>query len=287
MNIKEKLQEHQSFASASIMHAAVEEHVQNNSLNESALRVLRVLEFRSKMVPGVCWLKYATIAEVIGKSVSTVRRAIRALCAAGIIEKIAVTREKKGGDGANIYVILPFLKNGEHADEHAGMNTRNVAENPHDAEVQAGFSEPKEDSLKEEMNNNICNNNVQRVDLNNQILDVSFVPETVPESFKQLAARFWGDAGTIYNLWRKAEMAARSLGCDVCEDAAIDSLKQAIFALKHRSIRGSFEGYYYGILKQKLVQAHRAKIAQERRLFDWVAATKIDLEAENSASEVF
>src|SRR5690606_15300808 len=78
-NIKEKLQEHQSFASVSIMHAAVEEHVKNNSLNESALRVLRVLEFRSKMVPGVCWLKYATIAEVIGKSVSTVRRAISAL----------------------------------------------------------------------------------------------------------------------------------------------------------------------------------------------------------------
>src|SRR5690606_10908892 len=68
-NIAEKLRPYQSFGSAAEMHRAVELHIRQNQLNESALRVLRVLEFRSKLVPGVSWLKYETIAGVIGKSV--------------------------------------------------------------------------------------------------------------------------------------------------------------------------------------------------------------------------
>src|SRR5690606_11472125 len=111
--IIEKLRPYQSFGSAAEMHRAVEVHIRNNRLNESSLRVLRVLGFRSKSAPGASWLKYATMAGVIGKCVSTVRRAIRSLVDGGIIAKVAQARARMGGDGANIYVIKPI----DHASE--------------------------------------------------------------------------------------------------------------------------------------------------------------------------
>ncbi len=64
--------------------------------------------------------------------------------------------------------------------------------------------------------------------------------------------------------WKKAIMAHRSLGLvDVYEEVAVDSLKQAVYALKHRRIRGSFD---YGILIQKIVAYHRARVAEGRGL---------------------
>lgn len=286
-NIIEKLTPYQSFQSADEMLRTVDAYIKTNHMTESALRVLRFISGRAKSVAGAAWLKVQTIAEaeIVGVSERTVRRAIRLLVDAGIITVHRQMRDRMGGCGANIYVINPVdsVDNSKETDGtgsafsssdsalvRADMSGRDVSEKPHGTSSEADNSEVKKVSVKKEINIKHSTNNVQRVDLNNQILDVSFVPETVPESFKQLAARFWGDAGTIYNLWRKAEMAANSLGCEVDEDAAIDSLKQAIFALKHRSIRGSFEGYYYGVLKQKLVQAHRAKVARQRKLFDWI-----------------
>ena len=260
--IIEKLRPYQSFGSAAEMHRAVEVHIRNNRLNESALRVLRVLEFRSKIVPGASWLKYETIAGVIGKSVSTVRRAIRALVNAGIIEKIAQTRAKMGGDGANIYVIKPI----DHANEHAGMNMRDDVEKPQNTVANDSNREVKEDPVKEASNNGYST-------YVPDVLDASFTPDSVSSEFKRVAARFWNDAERIDELWQKAIMAHRSLGLnDIYENVAVDSLKQAVYALKHRRIRGSFDGYYYGILIQKIAAYHRARVAEERGFYDWVSA---------------
>lgn len=261
--IIEKLRPYQSFGSAAEMHRAVEVHIRNNCLNESTLRVLRVLEFRSKIVPGASWLKHETIAGVIGKSVSTVRRAIRALIDAGIIEKVAQTREKTGGDGANVYVIKPI----DHANEHAGMNTRDDVEKPHYTADEPRPREAKDDPSKDASNKG--STYVPDADR----LDASFTPDSVPKAFKTVAARFWNDAERIDELWQKAIMAHRSLGLnDVYENVAVDSLKQAVYALKHRRIRGSFDGYYYGILIQKIAAYHRARVAEERGFYDWVSA---------------
>ena len=262
--IIEKLRPYQSFGSAAEMHRAVEVHIRNNRLNESALRVLRVLEFRSKIVPGASWLKYETIAGVIGKSVSTVRRAIRSLVNAGIIEKVAQTRDRMGGDGANIYVIKPI----EHANEQAQMNTRHDDEKPQNKKDKPSDREVKEDPSKDAQNKGYGT-------YVPETLDASFTPDTVPSEFKRLAARFWNDANRIDTLWKKAIMAHRSLGLvEVYEDVAIDSLKQAVYALKHRRIRGSFDGYYYGILIQKIAAYHRARVAEERGFYNWVEAVR-------------
>jgi len=264
--IIEKLRPYQSFGSAAEMHRAVEVHIRNNRLNESTLRVLRVLEFRSKIVPGASWLKYETIARVVEKSVSTVRRAIRTLVDAGIIEKIAQIRDRMGGDGANIYVIRPI----EHANEQAEMNMRHDDENPQNTADEPSVREVKEDPSKDapKKGNSTYVPDVDR-------LDASFTPDSVPSAFKKIAARFWNDANRIDTLWKKAIMAHRSLGLvDIYEDVAIDSLKQTIFAYKHRKIRGSFDGYYYGVLIQKIAAAHRARVAVERGFYNWVESVR-------------
>src|SRR5690606_16022528 len=128
---------------------------------------------------------YETIAGVIGKSVSTVRRAIRSLVDAGIIEKVAQTRDRMGGDGANIYVIKPI----DHASEHAQMNTRHDDEKPHYTADEPSDREVKEDPSKDAQN--------KGYGTYVPTLDASFTPDTVPSEFKKLAARFWNDANRI------------------------------------------------------------------------------------------
>lgn len=57
---------------------------------------------------GAAHLKHDTIAEQLGKSNATVRRAIRKLVALNIIEKTHFVRPVMNGLGANIYAIKPF-----------------------------------------------------------------------------------------------------------------------------------------------------------------------------------
>lgn len=57
---------------------------------------------------GAAHLKHDTIAERIGKSNITVRRAIRKLVQLNIIEKTHYVRPVMNGLGANIYAIKPF-----------------------------------------------------------------------------------------------------------------------------------------------------------------------------------
>lgn len=57
---------------------------------------------------GAAHLKHDTIAEQLGKSNVTVRRAIRKLVALEIVEKTHFVRPVMNGLGANIYAIKPF-----------------------------------------------------------------------------------------------------------------------------------------------------------------------------------
>ena len=119
------LYEYSTFETVEALNEAIDGHIQRNQyeLNETDRTVLITLSRYSVKYKGVSHLKVSTIAEIVGKSVITVRRALNKLVALNIIEKQTFMRAKSGGNGANIYVILPF-------DDSPNMMGRKEADKP-------------------------------------------------------------------------------------------------------------------------------------------------------------
>lgn len=98
-----------SFRSVDELNGAIRTHIYRNKsdLTPAAIEVLKVLSRHAVKTPGVAYLKLATIAELIGKHRVTVIRSIKRLINLGIIRKEIKYRPVSGGNGANMYVILP------------------------------------------------------------------------------------------------------------------------------------------------------------------------------------
>lgn len=244
--IQEKLRGYQNFSSAVEMSQAVESHVASNDLNETELRVLRVLEFRSKAFPGACWIKVDTICGVVKKSDATVRRALRKLTELNIIEKIGTIREKSGGKGANVYVIRATESTCDRSNDQSIMTSRHDDFDDEMTTNKTGFATPKEDPCKDAQNK-LHSNNVQESGKEDK-LDKSFTPGIVPNEFRELVGRYYNDAERIYHLYQRCIVASNAAGLPfVNEKLAIQAFKETIFQYKRRKVRGSFDGYFYGV----------------------------------------
>lgn len=106
----EYLSQYETFNSVQEMDQHVEQHIQQHyyDLTESERAIVYKLASHALNYPGACHLKAATIAASLEISTKTVYRAISKLESLGIIKKHETTKVK-GGRGANIYIILPFL----------------------------------------------------------------------------------------------------------------------------------------------------------------------------------
>lgn len=260
--IYEKLQHYQNFSAPAEMAQAVELHIRNNDLSETQLRVLRVLEFRSKMIPGASWIKVSTICDVVKKSDATVRRALRKLEQLGIIERVATLRVKTGGTGANVYVISAPETHREQSNDQAGMTSRTDDGNPRHTANTAQFATTKEDYSKDAQSK-ILSNNVQTASMEDR-LDKSFTPGSVPSEFRDLVGRYYNDAEKIYHLYNRCVIASKAAGLDYVDDElAIQAFKQTVFNYKRGAIRGSFDGYFYGVYFNTAVVEVRRQVMGE------------------------
>lgn len=106
----EYLVQHETFNSIHEMDEAVERHIQQHyyNLTDSERAIVFKLASHALNYPGACHLKASTIADALEISTKTVYRAIKKLEQLQIIKKETTTKEK-GGRGANIYIILPYL----------------------------------------------------------------------------------------------------------------------------------------------------------------------------------
>lgn len=257
--IQEKLQGYQNFPSATEMSQAVEAHIAANDLNETELRVFRVLEFRSKAFPGACWIKVETICNVVKKSDATVRRALRKLTSLGIIEKVGTIREKSGGKGANVYVISATETTRDESNDQSPMTNRYGEQNEDRTRNKTLFATSKEDSGKEAQNK-LHSNNVQESGKEDR-LDKSFTPGIVPNEFRDLVGRYYNDAERIYHLYQRCVIATNAAGLHVVnEQLAIQAFKESVFQRKTGKIRGSFDGYFYGVYFNMAVAEVRRQV---------------------------
>ncbi|MFJ8458427.1 helix-turn-helix domain-containing protein [Lysinibacillus xylanilyticus] len=151
----EYLAEYATFESIVDMDSAVEDHMAAHyyDLTESERAIVFKLASHSLKHSGVCHLKAATIAASLEISTKTVYRAISKLESLGIVKK-ETTVKSKGGQGASIYIILPY-------NVPAIMSERENAEKPCESEDEVQQSENL--SLNsfnllssKQANNNLC-----------------------------------------------------------------------------------------------------------------------------------
>lgn len=149
----EYLATYKTFDSVADMDTAVEEHIATYyyDLTESERAIVFKLASHALEYPGVCHLKAATIAAALEISTKTVYRAITKLESLGIIKK-ETTVKSKGGQGASIYIILPY-------NVSPSMSERVNAEKPCESKVEAQQSENQPSSsfylFKSKQANNI------------------------------------------------------------------------------------------------------------------------------------
>ncbi|NME91622.1 helix-turn-helix domain-containing protein [Bacillus velezensis] len=232
------LAEHQTFDSTAALNAAVYEHIKRNTydLNDTDRQALKKIARYAVKFSGAAHLKAETLAELIGKSVKTARRALNKLATLGIVKKIATTRKINGGKGANIIVIMPA----EAADDQSTMSNRGQVEKPTEttAEVPKTENEPS-DSIKSSKNQN-------------NVLDTATVPAealkgALPDEIFNAMSRYF-DAEDIYKYYGILLRAKASVDRTIrLEDHAapfVEAWHATIMKAKSHEIR-RFDDYLY------------------------------------------
>lgn len=97
------LQDYQTFETVAEMDQEVKHF--NRQLNKPHYETLNLLKQYSLKVIGVSHIKIQTIADRLDKSVSTIKRHIKYLKENGFISVVNTSRTKRGGKGANAYII--------------------------------------------------------------------------------------------------------------------------------------------------------------------------------------
>lgn len=144
------LSEYAMFNSVKEMDEAINLHIRSNQyeLNETDRDVLMMLSRYSVKYKGAAHLKTETIANTIGKSIRTVQRVLRKLERLNIIERKEFIRKKSGGNGANIYIILPV-------NVAADMSDREDTDKLNDSDVEKADDQAETISLLSDKNNTV------------------------------------------------------------------------------------------------------------------------------------
>ncbi|WP_395606271.1 helix-turn-helix domain-containing protein [Bacillus velezensis] len=232
------LAEHQTFDSTAALNAAVYEHIKRNTydLNDTDRQALKKIARYAVKFSGAAHLKAETLAELIGKSVKTARRALNKLATLGIVKKIATTRKINGGKGANIIVIMPA----EAANDQSTMSNRGQAEKPTEttAAVPKTENEPS-DSIKRSKNQN-------------NVLDTAVIPAealkgALPDEIFNAMSRYF-DAEDIYKyygiLLRAKASVDRTIRLEEHAAPFVEAWHATILKAKTHEIR-RFDNYLY------------------------------------------
>ncbi|MED4309148.1 helix-turn-helix domain-containing protein [Bacillus paralicheniformis] len=241
------LAEHQTFDSTADLNSAVYEHIKRNTyeLNDTDRLTLKTIARYAVKFAGAAHLKAETLADLIGKSVKTARRAVNKLASLSIIQKVATTRKINGGHGANIIVILPVGRRVEDTqlseDDQSTMTTR---------EDTTKSTEPMDEAPK------ITNEPSHYINLSkNHVIDT--VPacglkNALPSEIYSAMARYF-EADEIYKyygiLLRAKASVDPTLILEEHPEPFVEAWHAAILKRKHQKIR-RFDDYLYASFRQ-------------------------------------
>lgn len=240
----EYLAQYTTFESVEEMDQHVEKHIQAHyyNLTKSERAIVFKIAAHALQHPGASHLKAETIANSLGISTKTVYRAIKKLESLGIIKKVNYTRGK-GGQGANIYIILPH-------NVPAKMSERQNAENVDNDNVQEIKSENQPLNSFNQNNNLIDTYATQSV--SEKVDNLLTTKEQTPyERLKRFVSYFVNDsklASKCYGIF--LAQTAKQINKPSIE-IAIEALKYTFRAVKRKKVY-SITGYFNNTLKNIL-----------------------------------
>ena len=230
---------HAKFKTVAEMDAAANQHIYANwnELNETDRKVLDTIR-RYSSIYRAAKIKVATIADLIDKSEITVRRATAKLDRLGIIERIKTKRPINVGQGANIYVILPY-------DDKAEMKAPEEVAKPTESKAEVVKSESDPLSFN-------CKPNPKPL-LHNTF---QFEP-SLYNRFKMMLSNSTADtsiASRLYGIYRAQSIRLMRFDHlagqnELFEDLAMQALRITTQATKRKKVR-SLTGYYDGVLRE-------------------------------------
>ncbi|MGG3448311.1 hypothetical protein [Domibacillus aminovorans] len=130
----------------------------------------------------------------------------------------------------------------------------------------------KEEDAKNDPNSYLSlNKSFNNIRKEEAYLDASFTPSHIPQKFVTTVKMFYGEAKDIYRFWGKTMLAYRTSRLDVPLEEivpiALQSFKESIFAQKQKRIKGSFEGYFFGALRNMFQIEKRKEILENHPIF--------------------
>ncbi|MCY8309457.1 helix-turn-helix domain-containing protein [Bacillus vallismortis] len=225
-----------SFRSVDELNGAIRTHIYRNKsdLTPAAIEVLKVLSRHAVKTPGVAYLKLATIAELIGKHRVTVIRSIKRLINLGIIRKEIKYRPVTGGNGANMYVILPT------ADVTPSVLPRLDADKP--TETKAEVPKRKDEAVISQSENKLLRNTYA--------------------AFRSAVNTFVSDSkltNKLYGIYLAHTSYLKGVyAADMLQEIGLEAVRQTFIATKRKTIC-NLAGYYNGVLDRMLDRLYAAR----------------------------
>src|SRR5690606_27120323 len=170
-----------------------------HELTPTAVNLLKIISRFAVKIPGVCWTKIGTLADLAGKTSRTIHRALNQLEELGIIERRKTIR-RNGGYGHPVIIILPqdvtqdVISDLSHREKETKTDVSTDEQPKKEPETKISKTKPLR----------VNNNNDKRID--DIPLDESFVNKNVPQEFVD-QAKIGFDALEIENLWKRVEIA--------------------------------------------------------------------------------
>ncbi|WP_342506945.1 helix-turn-helix domain-containing protein [Sporosarcina sp. FSL K6-2383] len=235
------LKDYAHFTNKDEMDEAARRHViaNWNEMNDTDRAVLDLIR-RYSVKYGAAHLKHDTMAEVIGKSNVTIRRAIRKLESLDIIERIHYIRPVMNGLGANIYTILPF-------NDQSTLTTPPTVDEPSDSETEDVV--PKSEAFSSK------SKNIKSLTLTDTYpAEPTLPPTTLFGRMKELLSTTIGDnsslARQLFGIYRALSLRMLKFSIhehqgELFEQLAMQALHISIQATKRKEIR-NIPGYFDG-----------------------------------------
>ncbi|MED2128568.1 helix-turn-helix domain-containing protein [Bacillus thuringiensis] len=238
-----ELRKYQSFNSITEMDNSINEYLSAYKIKESEYTVLWKLACYSCKFIGVSYLKVDSLADLTGYSKRTIQRALKVLSELGIITRINQFKPVKGGYSASITVINPY-------ESHLAQSPCEEATEPTPEYVEEHPSHTDTITYKTKISKD--NTYVDELGIDH------LVAAGVPIDFASLAISYF-DAPKVYKLWSRVQLAARKYAPDLVDtvEVSVSGLRASILVSKAKRVR-DFNGYFYGVLAQKLSTAQRS-----------------------------
>jgi len=228
-------------------------------LNETDKKLLTYLSRYAIRYTGAAYLKVKTMAKMIGKDSSTVKRIIRKLEELGILKRFSNKREKLGGYGANIIQFQRYEANNDLSQVN-GRPAENNAEIPCESKAAGIIVETKPiissklkslknntypDAFSEGQDNVKVSKDFKDMTLYERIKYLVSMTTDNPDDLKEYCKVVYGNIKRLlkFDSFKPYEADIEAL--------AYESVKTAIYAKNVRTTRPAF---LHGVLNHKIEQ---------------------------------